>query len=189
MTPSHHASCSAAVAAIPAPGQQRHVAGWHHALAALIPEPRSLHFALSHTDTAVQAVADIEPDAHTEAPVVRPFLDANEIISARKVAGTSDWQPISVAVAAVDAAASASGQAEPVLIGPDISVVAETAVEAGVVEVAEAVVVGEQVGSVGSAAAVVVVVVVVVVAQGAVDEIAYSAGPEQQLETERFVEG
>lgn len=141
-----------------------------------------MRFALSHTDTAVQAVADIEPDAHTEAPVVRPFLDANEIISARKVAGTSDWQPISVAVAAVDAAAaSASGQAEPVLIGPDISVVAETAVEAGVVEVVEAVVVGEQIGSVVSA-------VVVVVAQGAVDEIAYSAGPEQQLETERFVE-
>jgi len=186
MIPSHHASCSAAAAAaIPAPGQQRHVAaGWHHALAALIPGPTFLRSALNQTDTAVKAVADIEPDAHTEIPVVRPFLDASDTISARKVADTSDWQPISVAAAAAadDAAASASGQAEPVQIGPDISAAAEaaeTAVEAEVVEVVEAAVVGEQVGPVESAVA----------AQGAVDEVAYSAGDEQQLEIERFVEG
>ena len=138
MAPFHYAPCSAVVAAIPAERQrhvvavipagqrrvvipERHVAEWHRALAASIHGPRVLRGFLSHAGTVVQAVADIDSDAHTEARVVEPSLDANETISVDKVADISvgqfgedghhlfgQRQPISAAaVAAVAAVAVA----------------------------------------------------------------------------------
>lgn len=93
MTPFHYASCFVVVAAIPARGRQRHVADWQYCdLAASLLGSSFLRSSLNQLGTAVQVVADIDSDAHTEVRVVEPSLDVNEPISEYKVADISPGQ-------------------------------------------------------------------------------------------------
>ena len=95
MTPFHYASCSV-VAAIR--GRQRHVADWQYCdlavsnLGASFRGSSFLRSSLNQLGTAVQAVADIDSDAHTEVRVVEPSLDANDPIYDYKAADISPGQ-------------------------------------------------------------------------------------------------